>query len=82
MLVCCLGNGLCDELITRTAEFYSVCVRSSKFNCEIVRNEPLRHIKKNSGEHRTHSSRFHTNSVLRLTLVKARCSRNEAQTDE
>ena len=25
-VVCCVGNGFCDELITRSAEFYRVCV--------------------------------------------------------
>jgi len=24
--VCCVGSGLCDELITRSKESYSVCV--------------------------------------------------------
>jgi hypothetical protein len=24
--VCCVGSGLCDELITRSEEFYRVCI--------------------------------------------------------
>ena len=26
MVVCCVGSGLCDELITRSGESYRVCV--------------------------------------------------------
>jgi hypothetical protein len=26
LFVCCVGSGLCDELITRTEESYHVCV--------------------------------------------------------
>jgi hypothetical protein len=29
-VVCCVGNGLCDELITRSEESYRVCVSISE----------------------------------------------------
>ena len=33
-VVCCVGSGLCDELITRTEEFCRLCVS----NCVLSRN--------------------------------------------
>jgi hypothetical protein len=51
-VVCCVGSGLCDELITRSEESYQVClsncVCSRNFNNEAAKARVglLRHRKK------------------------------------